>query len=174
MMSLVHDLIKIKYVREGYLPNYPYHLISDSEMCDAFINNELNYFDSNYPCLDDNLKEAYSELKDEILYHIEKFKSSLDADSSLPDWVYSYMLGTVISVNSETLDKHDLLVSLSLDNTDDIFTAQASKSCLIISKDWINKLSPKKREHRPPTMFGEPHVIKSIRMNSLNVIGGAN
>lgn len=43
MMSLVHDLIKIKYVREGYLPNYPYHLISDSEMCDAFINNELNY-----------------------------------------------------------------------------------------------------------------------------------
>ena len=34
---LVHDLIKIKLVRAGYLPNYPYHLISDKEMCEAFI-----------------------------------------------------------------------------------------------------------------------------------------
>ena len=37
-MSFVHDVIKIKYAREGYLPDLPYHLISDEEMCDAFIN----------------------------------------------------------------------------------------------------------------------------------------
>jgi hypothetical protein len=37
-MSLIHDIIKIKYTRLGYLPNYPYHLISDAEMFDAFIN----------------------------------------------------------------------------------------------------------------------------------------
>lgn len=169
-MSLVHDLIKIKYVREGYLPNYPYHLISDDEMCDAFIRNELNYFDSNYPCLDDTLLDSYFNLKDAINYHLETFKSS---SHTIPDWVYSYMLGTVISVNSKTLDKHDLLVSLSLDNTDDVFTSQASKVCLRISTDWIKRLTPTKRDHRPPTMFGEPHVIKSIRMNTLNVIGGA-
>ena len=36
-MSLLHDIIKIKYTRLGYLPNYPYHLISDEEMFNAFI-----------------------------------------------------------------------------------------------------------------------------------------
>ena len=34
----IHDLIKIKYIREGYLPNYPYHMISDEEVFNAFIN----------------------------------------------------------------------------------------------------------------------------------------
>lgn len=171
-MSLVHDLIKIKYVREGYLPNYPYHLISDDEMCDAFINNELNYFDANYPCLDESIQSEYDELKLCIKYHIDNFKQSLQS-AELPDWIYSYMLGQVISINSDTLDKHDLLVSLSLDNIDDIFTPSASKSCLKISKEWVKRLNPIKRDHRPPTMFGEPHVIKSIRMNNTDVIGGA-
>lgn len=171
-MSLVHDLIKIKYVREGYLPNYPYHLISDQEMCDAFINNELNYFDDNYPCLDTSIQDEYNELKSCIQYHISRLNNPLES-VELPDWVCSYMLGQVISINSDTLDKHDLLVSLSLDNIDDIFTVAASKSCLQISKEWIKRLNPTKRDHRPPTMFGEPHVIKSIRMNSIDVIGGA-
>ena len=35
---LIHDILKIKYVRLGYIAkNYPYHLISDREMFDAFI-----------------------------------------------------------------------------------------------------------------------------------------
>ena len=34
---LAHDIIKITYVREGYLKNFPHHLISDEEMCVAFI-----------------------------------------------------------------------------------------------------------------------------------------
>ncbi len=34
---LTHDIIKIQYSREGYLPDYPYHMISDREMFNAFI-----------------------------------------------------------------------------------------------------------------------------------------
>ena len=34
---MIHDVIKIKLSREGYLPDYPPHLISDEEMCRAFI-----------------------------------------------------------------------------------------------------------------------------------------
>ena len=40
-MSYIHDIIKIKYVREGWLPNWPYHLISDQEMCDAFLKQDI-------------------------------------------------------------------------------------------------------------------------------------
>ena len=35
--SYIYNLIKIKYIREGYLPDLPYHLISDNEMYDAFL-----------------------------------------------------------------------------------------------------------------------------------------
>lgn len=35
-MSFIHDIIKIKYIREGYLSNIPYHLVSDEEMFYAF------------------------------------------------------------------------------------------------------------------------------------------
>ena len=41
-MSLIHDIIKIKYINLGYLPNYPYHMISDREMFDAFIDLSSN------------------------------------------------------------------------------------------------------------------------------------
>lgn len=37
MDNPIHDLIKIQYIRQGYLPNIPYHLISDIEMLDAFL-----------------------------------------------------------------------------------------------------------------------------------------
>ena len=39
-MSLIHDAIKIKYIELGYLPDTPYHLISDAEMCDAFLHRD--------------------------------------------------------------------------------------------------------------------------------------
>ena len=35
-MSIL-DNVKIKYIQEGYLPNYPYHLISDIEAFNAFL-----------------------------------------------------------------------------------------------------------------------------------------
>ena len=34
---LVHDVIKIRLVEDGYLPNYPYHMMSDREMIAAFM-----------------------------------------------------------------------------------------------------------------------------------------
>ena len=233
----IHDVIKINYAKEGYLMNYPYHLISDSEMFDAFMCyrlevpeseaskviqgnyslwespkayvslyhlksyeviddsdshllilegnkdkletfNQLSglclecylspdcYFSVNYPMLADSLKDEYLNLVEAINYHINTYlESALTADViAIPDWVYSYMLGAVISVNSSQQDIHDMLVLLSLDNLDDEFNESILQSCLEISSKWISKLPPAKKVMRPPTMFGEPHVIKSLRI----------
>lgn len=174
-MSLVHNNIKMRLVREGYLPNYPYHMISDEEMCDAFLhmqedgNSIQGLFADYYPCIDDSLSSAYNELVSSILYHIDKLKSSNDDSYTLPDWVYSYMLGSVIGPSSEIIDIHDMLVLMDKDNREDTFTVQASKECLRISKQWLKKVSKDKLDHRPPTMFGEPHVIKSLRLLSVSV-----
>lgn len=164
---LVHDLIKIKLVRAGYLPNYPYHLISDKEMCEAFISansvdtSNLTYnrsrdiwehikltnltgsFFDEYPLLDESLKPEYDTLTQCILYHICNliFSNSSESSYVLPDWVYSYMLGKVISINSSIADIHDLIYPLGIDNIDDLFTSDASYKCLEVSKDWVNKLS---------------------------------
>lgn len=163
---LVHDLIKIKLIRAGYLPNYPYHLISDEEMCNAFIyanaadTSQLVYdssldiwknlkltdlsgsFFDDYPSLNTALKSEYDTLTYSILYHIQSAiytQSQLD-EYTLPDWVYSYMLGKVISVNSDIADIHDLIKPLGVDNIDDIFTADASSKCYETSRNWVNKL----------------------------------
>ena len=55
-MNLTKDSIKIKYTREGYLPNYPYHMISDEEMFKAFLDveNQSGFFYDNYPILEDS------------------------------------------------------------------------------------------------------------------------
>lgn len=236
----IHDIIKIEYIRQGYLPDYPYHLISDIEMFNAFLVDELKidkesaskvkqnsstlwespksyvtvhglasfefthegdtellvirgsrsklsqfnemlglncecnvspdcYFAVNYPLLYDSLKEAYDELVDCLYYHIDTYLDSLSTVNTvmIPNWVYSYMNGAVIGVNSDQPDVHDFLVLLNLDNLDDVFTEQICRSCLDISKKWIDKLPPSKNVKRPPTMYGEPHVIKSLRISGL-------
>lgn len=179
-MSLIHDIIKINMVREGYLlkststsqmSNYPYHLISDEEMCDAFLNDSGNsYFDYYYPCISESLREPYEALKSQIQYHLNLLKQS-DSAYSLPNWVYSYMLKSTISVRSDPQDIHDMLVMMSLDNRDDIFTSAAAGRCYEISSGWVVKYPIHIREHRPPTIFGEPHVIKSLRLNEAAVGG---
>lgn len=183
----IHDIIKIQLSRDGYLPNYPPHLISDAEMCDAFLpyvyveddptfgydismDAEINYFRDNYPVVDDSLLDAHKKLVSEIAYHINVLKNSTEDNPVLPDWVYSYMLGIVISVNSGQKDIHDLLVMLGTDNLYDEFDAASSAACYNESKQWLGKLSESQRIHRPPTMFGEPHVIKSLRVKKLNVL----
>lgn len=160
-MNLTHDSIKIKYIREGYLPNYPYHMISDEEMCNAFMNveEETGYFFDNYPLLTESLKHEYDELVKCISSELNKLILSNDASYEMPDWVYSYMLGSVISVNSDKLDIHDMLVLMGIDNIDDEFLPEAQKECLRYSKEWVNRAN-----NRPPTIFGEPHVIKSLRL----------
>ena len=169
-MSLSYDIIKIKYVKEGYLPNYPYHLISDEEMCDAFFS-ESNpcFFYDNYPLLDDALSYAYQALVNSIKVQISLLKSSKEDEYELPDWLITYMLGEVISVNSPIADIHDLLVLMNLDNLDDIFTPEASAACLKISDRWLKKLPLSQKAGRVPSMFGEPHVIKSLRLQAANV-----
>lgn len=171
-MTLVTGIIKMNLVREGYLPNFPYHLISDAEMCDAFLHLDDHsqvdgFFADYYPCLDESLREPYDAFVNGMMYHLKRKKASLDY--VLPDWVLSYMLGAPISVNSPKRDIHDLLVPLGIDNIDDDFLPVASEACLKISKQWVKKLSATKYPMRPPTLFGESHVLKYLRLQSINV-----
>lgn len=163
----IHDLIKIQYINEGYLPNYPYHMITDKEMFDAFLLEDEGYFAVNYPLLDMSLQEEYDAL-------IAGIKACIDAyqedGTEIPSWVYSYMLGNTFSVNSDMLDimyLYDLL-HLSPDQKD-IFGKDLQSQCLEVSQDWLSKL-PAKYGSRPATMFGEPHVIKSLRLDAVNIL----
>lgn len=184
-MIYIHNIIKIKYVNEGYLPNYPYHMISDHEMCTAFLNTSSNsFFTDNYPCVSESIKTEYTSLVTAIQYHIDKYLESAHTQSQyeIPDWVYSYMLGTVISVNSDPLDIHDLLVLLGCDNISDTFSDVAATLCYKESNQWLRKRPTfngdsryimyhgKRIDLRPPTMFGEPHVIKSARLRTSNAM----
>ena len=235
----IHDLIKIKYIREGYLPNYPYHMISDEEMFNAFINpdyisssnmGELQYFYYAYPMIADSTSEvnkAWISLRKSIVYHIQMYKyqsqllkcdacdehlwvsnllkkkrcpicgqSLSTAQYEIPDWIYSYMLGTVIGPKSAVLDIHDIILPMNADNIDDEFGAEQAHACYEVSKNWINKIGTAKihtiteddvnRLHlpnilfsagdnislRPVTIYGEPHVIKSIRLSQVSPIKG--
>lgn len=175
-MSLIHDIVKMQFVRYGYLPNHPYHMISDSEMCDAFLSRSTNaddtnlsgYFVDTYPCPSLDLKQPYDLLIDNIVLHINRLKSSNSDQYVLPDWIYSYMLGVVVGPNSNLSDIHDLLVLLNLDNVDDIFTSAAANACYEISRKWLQKPSNDDAV-RCATMFGEPHVIKSLRVSQSGI-----
>lgn len=167
-MNLTKDSIKIKYTREGYLPNYPYHMISDEEMFKAFLDveNQSGFFYDNYPILEESLIPEYNALIAEMQRQINAALKSDDDDIEVSDWIYTYMLGQVISVNSEKADIHDLLVLLNEDNIDDEFLPEAQRACYNISKAWVNKIAS-----RPPTMFGEPHVIKYLRLLDSGISG---
>ena len=194
---MIYDVIKILYTRQGYLPNYPPHLISDEEMCDAFLpedKNGFSYFKDNYPCLFDSsdvvmewnketqkmepvtnpdtgedllYEEVYSALVADIAEEIKEFKESVEDGKQLPDWVCAYMIGSVVSVNSPKEDIHDLLVMLDVDNLDDEFLKDASKLCYQVSKEWIKRTTGPADELRKPGLFGEPHVIKSLRLKEV-------
>lgn len=168
--NFIHDVIKILFIHEGYLPNYPYHLISDKEMFDAFISDDgTGFFCDYYPLPDESLKSAYNKLVEEIKYNINIAVISEDNSYELPNWIYSYMLKQVISTNSSEYDIHDILVLMNLDNIDDVFTKEASMCCYEISSKWVKKLPQSQQIHRPPTIFGEPHVIKALRLQDTKV-----
>lgn len=169
--NMIHDCIKIKYVREGYLPNIPYHLVSDEEMCSAFMNGQdADFWSYQYPLVTEMLQEPYQALKDAISWHLSDYLNhSHDETYTLPDWVYSYMLGAVISVNAPQHDMHDMLVMLGRDNINDVFTPDASMKCYEVSQVWLKKIPPSQLVHRPPTMFGEPHVLKALRLQQVSV-----
>ena len=178
---LVHDIIKIKYVQLGYLrKNCPYHLISDEEMFNAFIDlgtgftsslvdPDEKFFDSYYPnpfaeedCTykDTSLSQKYSELRQYIIDSINKY---LAKEIELPDWIYTYMLGEVVYNGSDYLDIQDTLALLHCSNNDNDFTPAACVACYRTSLNYISTLTT---GIRPPTVFGEPHVIKNLRLET--------
>lgn len=204
-MSFIHDVIKIQYVRAGYLPDYPYHLISDDEMCDAFIrlpesvqeyitsdyfgitldqtrttidwfhsyisSSDVMFFRDNYPLIDPAIELQYKDLVNRIFYEIQEFKNNINDDRALPEWIYSYMLGVVIGPQSDILDIHDFISSMGTDNTYDEYTLDCAIECFRISSDWLKKIIvPDGSVIRPPTMFGEPHVLKSIRLDQESLL----
>lgn len=137
-------------------------------MLNAFFTDTPNFFADRYPCPRD-MESQYDELKSAIQYHIDLYQAAQTSEIStsghpLPDWIYSYMLGAVVGPNSSEYDRHDLLVLLDLDNMEDEFNPQIYTKIYKTSARWIRKLNTAEREHRPPTMFGEPHVIKSLRL----------
>lgn len=190
-----HDVIKMRYSEEGYLPDYPPHLISDEEMFDAFIpmggddeyfhldtkedeitfnvsdwtryTNDTNpsYFKDNYPNVSPSNLLQYKMLIADIEYHIQMYLTQ--QNYSIPSWVYSYMLKETIGPGSPKEDIHDLLVMLLCDNIDDEFTEEAALKCIDISIRRINAAGINKADHRPITMFGEPFVMKYLRLRSL-------
>lgn len=213
----VHDIIKIKYVRLGYLKDYPPHLLADDEMCDAFIDfssayetyrqihEEIGDYDSDnidmdevfsiwhddtespqffrdfYPCgggefcskdVPEKLRGYYKELVLQILYHINIFKESNLDVNVLPNWIYSYMLGEVIGPKSPTIDIHDFLVLMDVDNLYDEYNPKVAEICYNFSKDWLLRSisDDEVLKHRPPTVFGEPHVIKYLRVLDSDMI----
>lgn len=199
-MSLIHDIIKIKYTRLGYLPNYPYHLISDEEMFNAFIDlsgddstsgsGELyseTFFDDYYPnpFVDGDivvigptgeeisLTAEYYRLKSYIISCIQEYLihqgAADESEYELPDWIYTYMLGEVIyntpdPNNQDTFtykDIYDLLKLFDATNISNEITPEICKQCYQVSTKYISTLTT---GIRPPTVFGEPHVIKQLRL----------
>jgi hypothetical protein len=76
------------------------------------------------------------------------------------------MNGATIGPNSDLYDKHYLLDMLELDNADDEFSVEVYEDIYKMSQKYIGKLSDQKKLHRPPTIFGEPHVVKILRLES--------
>lgn len=191
-MSLLTDYIKIKYSQEGYLPNYPYHLLSDKGCMNAFLSGEvvsdltiLSYKDMLNTCsnlsgyfidtyiepmmdqLEDNIfpyDESYGKSFVEFISFMIKTLNSFDTIDNLPYWLQSYMVGEVVGPSSDIRDRHDLLVLLGVDNLDDEFGFDSSYACYIASSKWVKKLDS--TEYRPPCPFGEPHVIKYGRLQA--------
>lgn len=193
---LVHDIIKIKYVNLGYIKkNFPYHLISDEEMFNAFIDlgtgftsplidPSVRFFDMYYPnpfaeedyiykklnamgeVVDEiSLSGEYSKLKAYIISvindYLKYYGTSDESSHKIPDWVYTYMLGEVVYKKSEYLDIQDTLTLLGCSNLDNEFTRDACVACYTTSLKYISTLTT---GIRPPTIFGEPHVIKYLRL----------
>ena len=172
MRRLVHDLVKIRYSEEGYLPYYPYHLISEEEMIDAFIFNESNFFDDFYPCMFKEVEQEHSYLKSYIQEACGSYKKDPE-NVLIPDWVYSYMLGSVIGPESSQKDKHDLFVLLNMDNLYDEFTPSICKSIAYVSERALGRSRSKSSiddsDRRPVTVFGEPHIVKYLRLEQVSV-----
>lgn len=166
----MHDVIKIRLSNMGYLPGYPYHLISDNEMIKAFIGSE-GFFNDFYPCPSDDLEDAYELLKNTIEVKLSEYIIS-NGDKPIPNWIYSYMLMRPITYQSDEAAIDYLSGMLNLNSTNALpeFDADMARACYQVSCKWLTKFASKALdEQRPPTMFGETHVTKSLRLDQANV-----
>ena len=166
----IHDTIKIMYVNIGYLPNYPYYLTSDAEMIDAF-RKEDGFFNDYYPCPSEDLEEDYNTLKLAIWEKLDDYLKS-GGVIKIPDWVYSYMLMRPITYESDELD---IAYLYELTGVDPVvvplteFSPELARACLATSIEWMKK-RPSQYRDRPPTMFGETHVTKCLRLKQANIL----
>lgn len=194
--NLLHNIIKISYSKMGYLPDYPYHLISDREMFNAFLHRDeesgelSGYFiDTYYPSLSEDTilgrepddistppseweKKTVADVMDRletiILNHISDY---IENDSEVPTWVYSYMTGAVIHPNSPEDDFLNL--------THDLGIETKGKSKELILKElqtWAYRLSWIYEKtipvadwisERPSTIFFEPIILRQIRLGNI-------
>lgn len=162
---MIWNNIKIKYSEEGFLPDYPYHLISDEEAVNAFIFNDDCMFDTYYPLPDEGLKDKYETLRTYIESKCSKFIE--DPETVMDDWIYCYMLGEVINIQSDQKDIHDLLVLLDLDNLYDEFNTSIYESIYDVSSKALGSSTD---ISRPATIFGEPHIVKYLRLEQVEVL----
>lgn len=168
-MNSLHDTIKIDLIRQGYLPNYPYHMISDIEMCKAFldVDNHTGAFYDYYPLLDEQYEPEYTQIVTAINDQLMQCQDMFNDEVIFDDWVYSYMLNSVISVKSDGYDIQYLADMLNVTVDFGVFSKNLYGPILEISKEWMDKLP--NPSQRPPTIFGEPHVIKYLRLLDVQV-----
>lgn len=162
----IHNIIKIMYSEMGFLPDYPYHLISDKEMFDAFLRQD-GFFATYYPCPDSEFDEAYSKLLNFIMDAVTEFQQQ---GTPLPDWIYSYMIMRPVTYESPESEIDYICEMANIEKPDVLatFTLQVAETCYEVSKKWLTKIPSASR--RPPTMFGETHVTKSLRLTQANVL----
>lgn len=166
-MTFLHNAIKIMYTEVGYLADIPYHLVSDAEMFNAFLKDD-GFFNNMYPCPSDDLQTEYETLRSAIVSRIDAF---LKDGTKLPDWVYSYMVGRPVTYGSDEADIAYLyeLTGIKPPQTLAEFSAELAEECYRISVEWMKKL-PSRYADRPPTMFGETHVTKSLRLKQADIL----
>ena len=49
------------------------------------------------------------------------------------------------------------------------FTPEIARACYLTSADWMKRLPSQFRNRTCPTMFGETHVTKSLRLEQANI-----
>lgn len=180
MNSMLIDTIKIKYVELGYLPNWPYHMISDEEVLKAFIMNDVNFYTDNY-CSSPDLWDIHInsiDLLQELITVMKRAVSDvLKHKIELPNWIYPYMLGEVVGPKSSTKDIDDLIELCNLKGIvpSGEMTPTLCTTLFKISYAWLMKIPQQQlidEYHTVPSIFGEPHVIKSLRLAKLDGVNG--
>lgn len=185
------NINRINYISMSDTPVYSEGFFEYFYPFRASVDEEIKYPSKYYPSTDtlrgyDILFRSICKHIDEYLYGtliVSEDRKSVSRDGiskPLPDWVYSYMLGEVVGPMSDKLDIHDVIYPLGTDNADDDYDNTSSISCYSESREYLSKTYPLSDIEvpidsldrtciRPITMFGEPHIIKSLRLKQIEI-----